>query len=80
MHVHRIGQMPRGIGVGVAGVDDDTRLFSREFGEFAGSNQNVRHGSLSFLQVQVLVGGREPHMSANIFRNCLVAGVTMATK
>ena len=30
--------------VRIPGVDDDTRLFLEEFREFAGSNQNVRHG------------------------------------
>jgi hypothetical protein len=52
MHVDGVGKMPGGIGVGVAGVDDDTWLGLQEIGKFDGSNQNVSHGSLS-----VEVGG-----------------------
>src|SRR6185369_15024680 len=37
-------EMPRAVGIRIAGVDDDTRFFLEEFREFAGSNQNVRHG------------------------------------
>ena len=44
MDVDGAGEMPRAVGFGIAGVDDDTRLFLEEFREFAGSNQNVRHG------------------------------------
>jgi hypothetical protein len=36
--------MTCGVGVGIAGVDHDTRLFLEELGKFAGRNQNVRHG------------------------------------
>src|SRR5262249_4414626 len=44
--VHRVRQMPRAVSIGIASVDDDTRLFLEKFGEFGGSNQDF-HSSLS---------------------------------
>src|SRR5258708_17039094 len=53
MHVDGTGQVARSVGIRVSCVDDDTGFLLDEIGEFAGSNQNVRHGRpLLFLGLQ----------------------------
>src|SRR4051812_35534705 len=44
VHIDGTRQMSGAVGIRIPGVDDDTRLLLNEVGEFAGRNQNVRHG------------------------------------
>src|SRR3979411_2834440 len=44
VHVPGIRDVSRAIGIRISRVDNHTRRFGCEIGEFAGRNQNVRHG------------------------------------